>query len=181
MKAQANKIGVAFNEIGLPLLTLHLTLKHDNDINELKSIIDNGKLLSVEVKQHRQKRSLDSNSYAWVMISKMANALFTTPDEVYISMLTKYGQREPQLLSVVSEGVEMIQRATNNHCTIVGVSELNGREFTHIAILRGSSTFDSKEMSLLIGGIVSDCKELNIETMSPDELKLLNEEWGNRG
>jgi hypothetical protein len=112
------------------------------------------------------------------LIGKIADTLKSSKEEVYIEMLTRYGQREPQLVSVVEEGVPAIRRATQNHCTIVGESELNGKEFVHLAILRGSSTYSTKEMSILIDGIVSDAKDLGIETIPEEELKSLKESWG---
>lgn len=42
----------------------------------------------------------------------------------------------------------------------------------------GSSTYDTKEMSTLIDGIVSECRELDIETETPEKLALMCEEWG---
>ena len=41
----------------------------------------------------------------------------------------------------------------------------------------GSSTYNTKEMSLLIDLIVQQAKELDIETMTPEQLSLLKEEW----
>lgn len=35
-----------------------------------------------------------------------------------------------------------------------------------------------KEMSVLIDGVISECKDLGIETMPPDELALLKSKWG---
>lgn len=151
------------------------------EIDELMQIIANGKELSVEIKQYRYKRSLDANSYCWVLITKIADALNTSKDEVYIEMLKRYGQREPKLLSVVSDAVDMVYRATNNHCCEVGESELNGKLFKHLAILIGSSQYDSKQMATLIDGIVSECKELGIETMTPAELAVLKNEWSVKG
>jgi hypothetical protein len=37
-------------------------------------------------------------------------------------------------------------------------------------VLRGSSDYDSREMSILIDGTISDCQDVGIETMTPDEL-----------
>ena len=37
-------------------------------------------------------------------------------------------------------------------------------------MLRGSSTYDTREMSDLINGLVSECREMGIETMTPDQL-----------
>ena len=49
---------------------------------------------------------------------------------------------------------------------------------TNVIVYYGSSTYDSKQMSVLIDRIVQDCKELGIETLPPDELLRLQEEWG---
>lgn len=38
-------------------------------------------------------------------------------------------------------------------------------------MLRGSSTYDTAEMSTLINGLVEECKDLGIETMTPQELE----------
>ena len=41
----------------------------------------------------------------------------------------------------------------------------------------GSSDFDRREMSALIDNCIQDCKALGIETLTPDKLALLKEEW----
>lgn len=156
---------------------LVLSLLSDINISDYKKIIEKGELLSVEIKQHREKRSLDANSYAWVLIGKIANVLRTDKDSVYIEMLKRYGQREEKLLSIIAEAVDMVFRATKNHCVEVGESELNGKTFKHLAILIGSSQYDSKSMAILIDGIVSECKEIDIETMTPEELQGLKDGW----
>ncbi|HHV41627.1 MAG TPA: hypothetical protein GXX72_02105 [Clostridiaceae bacterium] len=181
MKSLITNIRLQFNELHQPELVLVLSLspqQAQEGVGKLKEILSKGKCLQAEIKQHRKRRSLDANSYAWVLMSKIADALNTSKDEIYIEMLKRYGQREPQLLSVIAEGVPAIMRATNNHCTEVGQSELNGKIFVHLAILIGSSQYDSKQMATLIDGIVSECKELGIETMTPQELEGLKQTWG---
>jgi hypothetical protein len=161
-------------------LTTPKTHQTEQEVAGAEEIIAKGKELDVEIKQYRQKRSLDANSYAWVLITKIADVLKSSKEEIYIEMLKRYGQREPQLLSVVEDGVAMIYRATNNHCTEVGDGTVNGKLFKHMAILIGSSQYDSKAMATLIEGIISECKDLNIETITENErLKMLSE-WGNR-
>jgi hypothetical protein len=181
MQLKAQNIRLQFTETGqaeIILTTNENSFKVRQGTAELKEIIAKGKELTAEVKQYRQKRSLDANSYCWVLITKIAEALKTSKEAVYIEMLKRYGQREPKLLSVVEDAVDMIYRATNNHCYEVGESELKGKAFKHLAILIGSSQYDSKQMSILIDGIVSDCKELDIETMTPEELTALKQSWG---
>ena len=41
--------------------------------------------------------------------------------------------------------------------------------------IKGSSEYNTAEMSRLIDGIVSECKELGIETLPPEELKRMME------
>ena len=44
-------------------------------------------------------------------------------------------------------------------------------------MLAGSSTYDKKEMSELINGLVTECKELGIETLPPEELARMMAEY----
>lgn len=178
MKSAVKSIDIYYDMYGKPEVRVILQGADPDKVVKCKGLLQKGKTLDMEIKRHRNHRSLDANGYAWVVISKIADTLKSSKEEVYIEMLTRYGQREPQLVSVVEEGVPAIRRATQNHCTIVGESELNGKEFVHLAILRGSSTYSTKEMSILIDGIVSDAKDLGIETIPEEELKSLKESWG---
>ena len=177
MKALVNNISTSFSETGQQLITLALTSKRD--ISDLKAIVADKKLLTVEISKQKKKRSLDANSYAWVLITKIADVLRTSKEELYIEMLKRYGQREKQLISIIDneEAIAMIYRATNNHCTVVGEGTVNGKQFKHLAILIGSSQYDTRQMAILIDGIVSECKEMGIETLPPDEIKALKESW----
>ncbi len=177
MKALSNNIEISYTETGNQKLTFTLTTKQD--VSDLKAICDKKKLIAIECKEHRKKRSLDANSYAWVLITKIADTLRTSKEELYIEMLKRYGQREKQLISIIDneEAIAMIYRATNNHCTVVGEGTVNGKQFKHLAILIGSSQYDTKQMSILIEGIVSEAKEMGIETLPPDEIKALKESW----
>lgn len=174
----ANNIDLSRSMDDTYTITLVLTQKPNMaQLEQLKQHTNNGKLLDVAVKKFRKKRSLDSNSYAHLLIGKIADVLRSSKDEIYIDMLIKYGQREKKLVSVLADAADMIYRATNNHCYEIGESELNGKLFKHLAILIGSSQYNSREMSILIDGIVSDAKELGIETMSEEKIKSMAKMW----
>jgi len=177
VKALADNIEVSYTETGKQKLTFTLTQKQP--IDDLKAIIANKKLLAIECKEYRKKRSLDANSYAWLLIGKIADVLRTSKEEIYIKMLTRYGQREKQLISIIAEeeALKMIYRAVDNHCCEVGESELNGKTFKHLAILIGSSQYDGRQMAILIDGIISEAKELDIEVMTPNQLAELKSSW----
>ena len=177
MKAKANDLRVTFNKERYPIIELTLTERNEHQmsqIDELRRLIDEGKLLSVEVKQHRKKRSLNANAYCWALINEMANVLRSSKDEVYIKMLKRYGQSS--VVSIVDEAVEVFMKSVK-YAEEIGDGKVDGKDFTHIKVFMGSSNYDSRQMSILIDGIVSECKELGIETMTPHEIARLKEGW----
>ena len=45
-------------------------------------------------------------------------------------------------------------------------------------MIRCSSDFDKQQMSHLIDNCIQDCRAVGVETMPPDKIALLKEEWG---
>jgi hypothetical protein len=146
-----------------------------NERNDFKLMVDelqDREKLTIEVKQYREKRSLNANNYAWKIITEIANVLRASKDEIYLEMLKRYGQSE--IFSVVShipfgEYVKYYEEA--------GESKLNGKLFKHYKVFKGSSEFDTREMSIFIDGIVSEAKELDIQTETPDEIAKIKSLW----
>lgn len=121
-----------------------------------------------EIKEKREKRSLSQNSYAWELITKIANILRKSKEEVYLQMLKDYGQSE--IVSILSS---IEPKGYFKYYEKIGTGVVNNKEFTHYKIFKGSSEFDSKEMTILIDGIIQECKQLGIETLTPDEIAKL--------
>lgn len=134
--------------------------------------LDREKIYDVEIKEHKNKRSLNANSYAWALINKLGNKLRMSKDDIYIMMLERYGQSE-----VVSVRSDIDVKGYFQYFKEIGRGFVQGKEFTHYKVFKGSSQYDTKEMSILIDGIVSECQDLGIETMTPDELERLKELW----
>ena len=67
--------------------------------------------------------------------------------------------------------------ASVKYCEEAGTSVLNGKEFTHVKVYKGSSEFDKREMSILIDGIVDEAKTLGIETLTSAELERMKLDW----
>ena len=53
----------------------------------------------------------------------------------------------------------------------------NGRLYRVYLVMRGSHTYDTKEMSRLIDGAVYEAKQLGIEVLPPDELERMKATW----
>jgi hypothetical protein len=149
-----------------------------NEVNDFKQLVDDMNTLdklSIEIKPYREKRSLNSNSYSWLLIGKIADILRAGKDEIYLKMLKRYGQSD--LVSVLSHvPVEHYFKYYEE----AGESNLNGKMFTHYRVYKGSSEFDSREMSIFIDGVVSEAKELGIQTETPDEIAKMKSLWESR-
>ena len=151
-----------------PKISLLLDTKEIEVVEQLK----NENKLNIDLKKYRKRRSLNSNNYAWELITQIANIVGNSKEEVYLEMLKRYGQS--QMISVLAEiDVSKILRYYEE----AGQSILNGKTFKHYKVYTGSSEMDTKQMTILIDGIVSEAKELGIETMPPNELKALKESW----
>ena len=149
-----------------------------NETGTIKDIIP--KLLNLpseviydfKIEEHKEKRSLNANAYAWVLITKISNVLRANKEEIYFLMLKRYGVSE--VVSILSS---IDVTGYFKYYEEFGRSVLNNKEFTHYKIFKGSSEYNTKEMSILIDGIVSEAKTLDIETMTPDQLGILKSSW----
>lgn len=126
-----------------------------------------------EVKEHKEKRSLNANNYAWKLITEIADVMKLSKEEVYIEMLKIYGQSE--MVSVLAD-IDVSKYF--KYYSEAGESILKGKKFKHYKVYMGSSEMNTKQMSILIDGIVQEAKQLDIETMTPEQLSRLKEEWG---
>lgn len=134
---------------------------------------------SAEIKEWREKRSLDANAYAWVLMGKLAAKLRITKSEVYRQYIREIGDNfEP--VPVRDGAVETWAgnwegKGTGWVCDILGPSKLEG--YTVVNCYYGSSTYDTRQMSALLDAIIHDCKAQGIETATPEELARLKEKW----
>lgn len=155
------------------LLTLSVNEK-STVLPEYENIKDCEKL-SIEIKKYRKKRSLDANAYLWVLLQKMAEVLRTDKWSLYLQMLKQYGKFT---YIVVKPGAVEAVKKQWRECEELGEIDVNGTKAVQMLCYYGSSTYDTKEMSVLIDGVVSECKDLGIETLPPDELRMMKERWG---
>ena len=144
---------------------------------QLESIKE--KALRRTAKQWREKRSLDANSYYWVLIGKLSEAMHISKPRCHNLMLRRYGQN----MTIDGHGAyiripdtekaeEMALEASEYHIrpTSQVVTGNDGVNYRTYIMLMGSSQYDTAEMSRLIDGLVDECKALGIETLPPDEL-----------
>ena len=127
---------------------------------------DRGKIFKIE--EYKQKRSLTQNAYFYVLCNEIGNALKISKDEVHLRMLKEYGQSE--VFSIRSD-IDVSRYL--KYYEEIGRGKVNGKEFTHYRVFKGSSEMDSLEMSILINGTVSEAEQLGIPTLTPNEIARL--------
>ena len=137
--------------------------------------LKNCKKLRIKAVQYREKRSLDANAYLWVLLQKIAEVLRTDKWSVYLQMLKRYGQFT---YIVVKPGAVEAVKKQWRECEEIGEIDVNGTKAVQMLCYYGSSTYDTKDFSILLDGVISECKELGIETLPPHELQMLKERWG---
>lgn len=128
------------------------------------------KELDINVKEHKEKRSLDANSYYWVLLMQLARALRTSKDELHEIMLRRYSvpflqDDERPVIVGLKENIPVT--------ALPGHWIRRGRKGDVIAWMRilGSSEMDTSQMSYLLDGLISECKAQGIETATPEELE----------
>lgn len=143
------------------------------DYGEIRRFAYHFKEGNYEIERKRKKRSTDANALCWKLCTEIANVLRTDKDSIYIDMLKRYGQSDlVTMLSIVNP------KSYFKYFDECGKGMSKGKEYTHYKVYKGSSEYDTREMSILIDGIIDEAKALDIEVISEREKSLLLSEWG---
>lgn len=146
--------------------------------------------LSFEIKRYRRKRSLDANAYYWVLCTKLARVMSVSEPEIHNKMLRLYGQPEIfdgkaayTTIPDTEQAGKKVDKAMDYHLKPTSqVREgLDGVMYRTYKLIRGSHTYNTEEMAMLIDGLISECKDAGIpdtEIASPDEKRILKERYG---
>lgn len=178
MKFDCKQLNIFGKLLQIPLPESVLT-----SAETLLQAIKDGKEVTVEVNIKRRHRSLTANAYAWLLCQKLAEELskngITTKEDVYREAIRKCSIK-PFIYPVKDEAVKRWTEIWQTR-GIGWVTEDYGKAktpgYTLIASYPGSSTFDTAEMARLIDYIVSECKDLGIETRPQAEIDSLLKEW----
>jgi hypothetical protein len=151
-----------------------------NDINVVEELKNENKL-NIELKKWYKKRSIDANSYCWVLCDRIAKELsndgqVVTKEDVYKDAILQIGSFEPFIAQ--EKTFDNFKRVWEKQGLGFLVQEISRKDkCVKVHCYYGSSTYDSKEMSLLIQLLVDLAKTLNIETKTQSEIESLLSSW----
>ena len=153
---------------GKPKLTLQIESISTSELDELKSC----EKLSIKIGKYREKRSLNANALCWKLCTEIANVVRSDKDSIYVMMLERYGQSD--IVSVL-DTVDV--SGYFKYYKEFGTGFVKGKKFIHYKVFKGSSEYDSLEMSILLDGICEEAKAMNIPVLSASELALIKSNW----
>jgi len=149
------------------------TINEPSVVNEIENIKDVDKL-SIKAVKFRQKRSLDANALLWVCLQAIATALRADKWDIYLQMLKRYGKYTP--VCVKPNAVEAVQKQWRE-TEILGEININGEVAVQMLCYFGSSTYNTKEFSVLLDGVISEMKEMGLDTPTSEDMKRSLEQW----
>lgn len=179
LQGHLKNIAIGFCENGKRTLDVTFSFPFIQSVAEDVQKMSNV-LLNVIFKRYRKKRSLDANGYMWVLLQKIADVPSTPGNrinkwDIYLDMLTDYG-----VFTHIVVKPDAVERMKLEWRAIRELGEITVGEMTGIQLqcYYGSHTYNTKEMARLIDGVVTRCRELGIETLPPNEIERMKEQWG---
>lgn len=166
-------------------LTFEVDLRDKNIAKAIDSLVYRD--VELTATKWSDKRSGNANKYFHVLCSKIADALGTSNTYAKNLLLCEYGQyltEGGEILTYTTKAPqEYIMELPDIHLkysqdVIVTKSDGAQEEQFEYFIMRGSSSFNRAEMQRLIQGAVDKAKELNVDTLTPEEMEKLLAAWG---
>lgn len=160
---------------------IELDKKDAKAIVELFSKVKTGEEYDITIKK-KGKRSLNANNYHWSLCEQIAKVLKTSKYEVHNQLMIDYGtdwldaKGQPTYV-LMKDDDRYLRKETEHYRPTDAVEDRKGTLYRWFVLLLPSHLMDSKQMSELIDGTVSEAQELGIDTRTPDEIARMKSLW----
>lgn len=128
-----------------------------NILNKIAALQE--KPVSVEIKEVKEKRSLEQNSKLWAVLTDMSEVLHSSPNEIYEEMLQRYAPA-----TIVTLQADVDPGYLFKHYSLYKEGTLKGIKFIAYKVYTGSSKMNIGQMSAFLEGVINEAKELGIDT-----------------
>ena len=140
--------------------------------------LDKTKKYDMNLTEHKNRRSLNANSYAWKMINELSENMGISSIILYKNYV--YDLSIFKEITINDEAVDTFIKSWAMNgiawiCDKVDKAEIEGYSILHAYY--GSSVYNTKQMARLIKLIEQDAKSVGIETLEERKLNQLLEDW----
>ena len=144
---------------------------------ELSEMRLKDKEFSLTAKVIKKKRSLDQNSYFWVLIKKLAKKMQISYTDCYKNIIKDGGVYNE--LALKKDAVNRFKSSWESNgmgwiCEVIGENKLDS-DYVNLLIYCGTSGYESDEMARILDVLIDECKANGIEVLSPAELARMRE------
>ena len=153
-------------------INITLEINEEYEFRKINTEELKNKLLDINLSRHKNKRSNNTNKYMWQLISKLAQKRDKSTEEIYREMLEKYGQSV--YIIVKKEKIDTMLRCFK-YCKVLGDVTVGKEKGVQLKCFYGTSKYTSEETKELIKGITKECRKDKIDTMTPSEIKRVEE------
>ena len=131
-----------------------------------------------EIKEHKEKRSLNANAYCWTLIGKIAEVIGNTKEEVYREYIINKGIY--RVITIDSKAAPTFIKIWTEKGLgwLCETSETKIPGLVDITAYYGTSSYNTKQMARVIDWLTVECRQLGIETRSKEEIDSLLQQWG---
>lgn len=154
------------------------------DARRIAESVKQGKPYTVEIKEFRKKRTLDQNALYWSVLTQFARAMRMSNAEAHNRMLRDYGTVKrfgDKVAYVVLPDTDEVERQTLEAETehLKPTSQVkagnDGMNYRTYMMLKGSSSYDTAEMTRLIDGLIDECEQVGLDVLSEQTRSLLED------
>lgn len=160
-----------------------LKIKVDNPRTICEQLLENT-MYDIEIKEHKEKRSLDANALFHLLVNKIAAKTGDSDDVVKKTLVIMYGALATAtdgkpIGCVLPKGVDI--NDFYPYARWYKSTNVNGTPSDCYVFYKQTHTMNTKEFARLIDGTMDECKALGIETLPEDKVRAMLGEMNAQG
>lgn len=138
-------------------------------IKIIQWLYDQDKNQMFQIKKYKEQRNKKQNAKYWKLVGELSLKTKIGIEEIHFDMLKNYSPRYEILVPSENEirGIEYYDKKS----TIVK----NNKKFDVYHVYTPSHELNIQEFAILLQGLCYECKNVGIETLSPEELQELQQ------
>ena len=141
--------------------------------------LNKDKIYVAEIKEKRQKRTLDQNAYYWQLVGQFAEWGKTSKLKLHREIIANYSVAVKDTFTLKPIEYDYLEEKRKIYYRALGkfYTDKNGKDYQWHCEVKGTSEMNTEEFANIIEGLINEIKGSNapIETMTPRDLEILKQ------